>query len=265
MLETKSITRIVRVMGYGMSCPIHIVADDNKDYILKTKIAKLDDDDNLQISAKELFTEIFSYLYLRVLGVSYIPKFCLLEVVDETLNLAQKFANGDDRDKQALQNLTHSKGLNLGVAYIENANKLNLTNFAQDFIKNTINYDARLMNTDRDSSNPNILQDLSGKKWLIDFGIAFDTLALFDNLISQSSLFNNPNEIYFDKCCFSTYIFNENVRRSTAFVQKALPLEIINDITNYVCAIVPLLDNDAKQCLSQIIAQRQSSKRIFCA
>ena len=265
MLQKKSIVRIVRVMGYGMSCPIHIIADDNKDYILKTKIVSLDDDNNLQISAKELFTEIFSYLYLRALDASYIPSVCILEVTDETLKLAQKFKNGDDRQKQALKNLENSKGLNLGVAYIENTGKVFSTNnLAQDFIKKAINYDARLMNTDRDSSNPNILEDLSGKKWLIDFGIAFDTLALFDNLISKTSLFN-ANEIYFDKCCFGTYIFNENTRRNTTFIQKTLPLTTISDITNYVCHITPLLDDDSKQHLAQIITQRQSSKRILCA
>ncbi len=267
MLETKSIIRIVRVMGYGMSCPIHIIADDGKDYILKTKIAQLDDDGNIQISAKELFTEVFSYLYLHTLGALHIPKVCLLEVTDETLQLAQKFANGDDRQKQALQNLKHSKGLNLGVAYIKNANKsFSLNDFAKDFIKQTINYDARLMNTDRDSGNPNILEDLSGKKWLIDFGMAFDTLALLDNLTDKTLLLKDePNESYFDKCCFGTYIFSETIRHNTAYIQKALPAETISNITSYVCNIIDLLDNNSKQCLAQIITKRQSSKRIFCA
>lgn len=267
MLETKSISRIVRVMGYGMSCPIHIIADDDKDYILKTKIVRLDDDGNPQISAKELFTEIFSYIYLRELDALHIPRVCLLEVTDETLRLAQKFANGDDRQRQALQNLTYSKGLNLGVAYIEDTNKSYSPNdFAKDFIKQTINYDARLMNTDRDLGNPNILEDLSGKKWLIDFGMAFDTLSLLDNLIDKTRLFNDePNETYFDKCCFGTYIFDESTRRDTAHIQKALSSHAINDITNYVCDIIDLLDDNSKQCLAQIITKRQSSKRIFCA
>lgn len=269
MLETKSISRIVRVMGYGMSCPIHIIADDGKDYILKTKIAQLDDDDNIQISAKELFTEIFSYLYLHTLGALHIPSVCLLEVADETLRLAQKFANGDDRQKQALQNLKHSKGLNLGVAYIKNANKsspFSLNDFAKDFIKQTINYDARLMNTDRDFGNPNILEDLSGKKWLIDFGMAFDTLALLDNLTDKTLLVKDePNENYFNKCCFGTYIFSEAIRRNTARIKKALPAETISNITHYVCNIIDLLDDNSKQCLAQIITKRQSSKRIFCA
>lgn len=267
MLETKSISRIVRVMGYGMSCPIHIIADDGKDYILKTKIAQLDDDDNIQISAKELFTEIFSYIYLYTLGTLHIPRVCLLKVTDETLQLAQKFANGDDRQKQALQNLKHSKGLNLGVAYIENANKsFSVNDFAKDFIRQTINYDARLMNTDRDSGNPNILEDLSGKKWLIDFGMAFDTLALLDNLTDKTLLLKDEsNESYFDKCCFGTYMFSETIRHNTAHIQKALPAETISNITSYVCNIIDLLDNNSKQCLAQIITKRQSSKRIFCA
>lgn len=265
MLETKSITRIVEVMGYGMSCPIHIIADDGKDYILKTKITQLDDDNNLQISAKELFTEIFSYLYLKELGASYIPNVCLLEITDDTLILAQKFTNGNDRQRQALQNLKYSKGLNLGVAYIKSASKIfSINSFAQEFIKKTINYDARLMNTDRDFDNPNILEDLSGKKWLIDFGMAFDTLVLFDNFKSQTTMFA-PNEIYFDKCCFGEYIFNEITRQHTAFIQKKISLQNLKSIVNYISGIIDLLSDDDKEFLTQIITKRQSSKRIFCA
>lgn len=111
-------------MGYGMTCPLHIVADDGKDYILKTRIKTFDSNDEPFTSSKELFAEIFSYLYLNALNASYIPKFCLLEVNDETLSLAQKFANSqDEREKQAYENLKVSKGLNLGVEFIPNASK----------------------------------------------------------------------------------------------------------------------------------------------
>lgn len=264
MLEIKTIIRIVRVMGYGMSNPIHIIADDNKDYILKTKIIHIDDDNNLQISSKELFVEIFSYLYLKALNALYIPNACLLELTEQTLCLAQKFANGSQREKQALQNLENSKGLNLGVEYIENANKpFSLNEFSAEFTKQMINYDARLMNTDRDLENPNILEDLRGKKWLIDFGLAFDSLALFDNLISKTRFFE-ANEIYFDKCCFTHYIFNEITRKSVAVSQKRLSTETIQAIISYLCEKINLLDDSNKEYLAQIIANRQASKRIFC-
>lgn len=111
-------------MGYGMTCPLHIVADDGKDYILKTRIKTFDSNDKPFTSSKDLFAEIFSYLYLNTLNASYIPKFCLLEVNEETLSLAQKFANSqDEREKQAYENLKVSKGLNLGVEFILNASK----------------------------------------------------------------------------------------------------------------------------------------------
>ena len=267
MLKTKSIARIVRVMGYGMSCPIHIIADDDKDYILKTKIVTLDGNENVQISAKELFAEIFSYIYLKTLNASYIPNACLLDVTDETLQLVQKFANGSEREKQALQNLTHSEGLNLGVEYIKDANKIfSINDFSQDFIKKTINYDARLMNTDRDVENPNILQDLSDKKWLIDFGLAFDTLILFDNFNSTTGLFSETaNETYFDKCCFVTYIFDENIRKNTTLLKDTISSGTIKNIVDYVCGVINLLDNSQKIHLAQIIERRQNSKRILCA
>lgn len=59
MVERRLINKIQRVMGYGMTCPLHIVADDGKDYILKTRIKTFDSNDEPFTSSKELFAEIF--------------------------------------------------------------------------------------------------------------------------------------------------------------------------------------------------------------
>ncbi len=66
-MEIKRINRICKVMGYGETHPLHIIADDNKDYILKTKIKTFDADDDYIASSKELFAEILSYIYLNFL------------------------------------------------------------------------------------------------------------------------------------------------------------------------------------------------------
>ncbi|WP_147289242.1 MULTISPECIES: HipA family kinase [Helicobacter] len=267
-MERKLINRIQRVMGYGMTCPLHIVANDGKDYILKTRIKTFDSNDKPFTSSKELFAEIFSYLYLNALNASYIPKFCLLEVNDETLSLAQKFANSqDEREKQAYENLKVSKGLNLGVEFILNASKpFTQINFTQEFKRLTINYDARLMNTDRSAENPNILKDSNEKHWLIDFGLALDSLYLFEELVSKTGLFG-ANEIYFDKCCFRDYLFNEIERKNIKHWRSKIDKVKLDNIIQNICKITHLFEaqSQEQEYLAQIIAKREQSKRIFNA
>lgn len=268
MVERKLINRIQRVMGYGMTCPLHIIADDGKDYILKTRIKTFDSNDKPFTSSKELFAEIFSYLYLNALNASYIPKFCLLEVNDETLSLAQKFANSqDEREKQAYENLKVSKGLNLGVEFILNASKpFTQINFTQEFKRLTINYDARLMNTDRSTENPNILKDSNEKHWLIDFGLALDSLYLFEELVSKTGLFG-ANEIYFDKCCFRDYLFNEIERKNIKHWRSKIDKVKLDNIIQNICKITHLFEaqSQEQEYLAQIITKREQSKRIFNA
>lgn len=268
MVEVKLINKIHRVMGYGMTCPLHIIANDRKDYILKTRIKTFDSNDKPFASSKELFAELFSYFYLQALDASYIPNFCLLEVNDETLNLARKFANSqDEREVQAYENLKVSKGLNLGVEFIPNASKsLSQINFPQKFKHLAIHYDARLMNTDRNKENPNILKDYNEKYWLIDFGLALDSLYLFDNLETKTAMFA-PNEIYFDKCCFEDYLFNEVERRNVKHLYSRVERDKLNSIIQNVCEITHLLEAQLEDqwYLAQIITQREQSKRIFNA
>ncbi len=251
-----------------MTCPLHIVANDGKDYILKTRIKTFDSNDKPFTSSKELFAEIFSYLYLNALNASYIPKFCLLEVNDETLSLAQKFANSqDEREKQAYENLKVSKGLNLGVEFILNASKpFTQINFTQEFKRLTINYDARLMNTDRSAENPNILKDSNEKHWLIDFGLALDSLYLFEELVSKTGLFG-ANEIYFDKCCFRDYLFNEIERKNIKHWRSKIDKVKLDNIIQNICKITHLFEaqSQEQEYLAQIIAKREQSKRIFNA
>lgn len=268
MAEVKLINKIHRVMGYGMTCPLHVIADDGKDYILKTRIKTFDSNDKSFASSKELFAELFSYFYLQALNASYIPNFCLLEVNDETLKLASKFANSQDERKiQAYENLKISKGLNLGVEFIPNASKpLSQINFPQDFKHLAINYDARLMNTDRNEENPNILKDTNGRYWLIDFGLALDSLYLLDDLETKTAMFS-PNEIYFDKCCFQNYFFSEIERKNVKHLRSRVDKDELSNIIQKVCEITHLLETQSWEqgYLAQIVAQREQSKRIFNA
>ncbi|MCX2683391.1 hypothetical protein OQH60_05925 [Campylobacter sp. MIT 21-1685] len=267
-MEAKLINKIQRVMGYGMTCPLHIVADDGKDYILKTRIKIFDTNDKPFTSSKELFAEIFSYFYLQALNVSCIPNFCLLEVNDETLKLAQKYENSsNERERQVYENLKVSKGLNLGVEFIPNASKsLSQINFTQEFKRLAIHYDARLMNTDRDKENPNILEDSNKKYWLIGFGLALDSLYLFEDLKSKTQMFC-ANEIYFDKCCFHHYLFNEVERKNIKHLRSKVDKLQLDNIIQSVCKITHLLETQSEEqgYLAQIITKREQSKRIFNA
>ncbi|MCI6313118.1 MAG: hypothetical protein MR591_04950 [Helicobacter sp.] len=259
-IETRDIDRIIKVMDYGVTYPILIVANNDKQYILKTRQVL----DGTSVCAKNLFIEIFSYLYLDLLRVVNIPKICLLNITDETLLMVNKFQNGSEREQQAYHNIHNSKGLNLGIEFIPNTSKFKNKN-DKAFIKNTINYDARLMNTDRDEKNPNILVDCKNKKWLIDFGLAFDCMELLDNLHSPNKLkLNMPNELYYSKCCFSDYIFDD-YRKTTAILNKKVQKQEIQNIMSLIPSEWYPIDTEELGMLCEIISQRQSHKEILYA
>lgn len=256
-METKRISRICRVMGYGMTYPLHVIADDNKDYILKTKVKTFVSDDDYIASHKELFAEILSYIYLNFLHFAHIPHFCLLNVDDETLKLAEKFkTNGIEREQRAYANLAVSKGLNLGVELKQNVAKADLDKISQTLKQAIINYDARLMNTDRSKENPNILQDYNGNFWVIDFGLALNMGFIFDDL-QLDEVFN---KCYFDE----SYLFNDIERKNIECLQEKAGYEELEKMIQKACDCLKETINE-QHCLAQIIAKREQSERIFCA
>lgn len=258
-MEIKRISRICRVMGYGETHPLHIITDDNQDYILKTKIKTFDSGDIPISSSKGLFAEFLSYIYLSFLHFAHIPHFCLLNVDDETLKLVEKFkTSGNEREQRAHANLSVSRGLNLGVAYIPNTVKADISKMPQKLKWAVINYDARLMNTDRNDKNPNILQDYNGNFWVIDFDLALDAGFVFDDLRSR--------DILFDKCYFRNYLFDDTERINIERLQEKVGYKELGDMIREACKITDYLKEiDKQHCLVQIISKREQSVRIFCA
>lgn len=265
-IKRMKIDRIVKVMEYGATCPLHVIAEDKKDYVLKTKQALHGKNDEIEINMKDLFTEIFSYMYLHELKVDIIPEICFLEIDKDTLKMINKFENSSNaRERQAYLNISNSLGLNLGVEFIQETEKVKEC-YGKKFINKTINYDARLMNSDRSKNNPNIIGDIQGNKWLIDFGLGFDVNNLFDELFSKGALFDNvANEEYFSKCCFDNYLFDD-YRQNASIIKNKLTLDDIRKILKDIPKELNLLKNNyEKEALAQIIFQRQSNKGILYA
>ncbi|ECR2257409.1 hypothetical protein F0M88_09305, partial [Campylobacter jejuni] len=118
-LNIFEISNIIRVTDYGASCPLEVSIKDNSKFILKTKY------NSVCRTGKSLFAELFSYLYLQELNFKDIPSIALLNIDDDFIKLADnKLKNGTQRDREALENIKNSKGLNLGISYIFNASKI---------------------------------------------------------------------------------------------------------------------------------------------
>lgn len=144
-LNTFEISNIIRVTDYGASCPLEVSIKDNSKFILKTKY------NSVCGTEKSLFAELFSYLYLQQIGFENISSIALLKIDDNTIKLADnKLKNGTQRDKEALENIKNSKGLNLGISYIFNASKIYPSELTNKFKNYTYLYDGILMNSDRE-------------------------------------------------------------------------------------------------------------------
>ncbi len=253
-LNTFEISNIIRVTDYGASCPLEVSIKDNSKFILKTKY------NSVCGTGKSLFAELFSYLYLQQIGFKNIPSIALLEIDDNTISLAdKKLKNGTQRDKEALENIKKSKGLNLGISYIEKANKAFSTDLTNDFKNTTCLYDGILMNSDREFKNPNILINDSKKIFLIDFGLAFDVLKAL-NIILDNEI--NANQ-YFDKNTFDKdYLLLDYLKHITINKKKLEYKEILG-IINIIPQEWLSLTSAQKQALSNMIYKRQGQKAVY--
>ena len=162
------INEIKDVTEYGNSCPIIIKAEDNHTYVLKTKL------DGTLVDKVDygIFMETLTYKLLKKFGFQNLPEIEYLIIDDDFISDSEyRFGNSkNEREQIALANIKASKGINLGIKWINNSEKYIENNLSQKLKKETINYDAYIMNSDRNKSNPNILfcRD-DNKKYLIVF------------------------------------------------------------------------------------------------
>ncbi|HID0740788.1 MULTISPECIES: HipA family kinase [Campylobacter] len=253
-LNIFEISNIIRVTDYGASCPLEVSIKDNSKFILKTKY------NSVCGTGKSLFAELFSYLYLQELNFKDIPGIALLNIDDDFIKLADnKLKNGTQRDKEALENIKNSKGLNLGISYIFNASKIYPKELTNKFKNYTCLYDGILMNSDREFKNPNILINDLKKIFLIDFGLAFDILKAL-NIILDDEI--NSNQ-YFDKNTFDkNYLLLDHLKH-IKINKKKLNCQEILDIINAIPLEWLSLTSAQKQALSNMIYKRQGQKAVY--
>lgn len=253
-LNSFEISNIIRTTDYGASYPLEISIKDNSKFILKTKY------NSICGNGKSLFVELFSYLYLRKIGFKNIPNVALLKIDDNTIKLAEiKLQNGTSRDREALNNIKQSKGLNLGVSYIHNASKVFPIDLTNNFKNNTCLYDGILMNSDREFKNPNILINKNKELFLIDFGLAFDILKALDIILYDEI---NSNQ-YFDKNTFDkNYLLLDHLKH-IKINKKKLEYKEILDIINAIPLEWLSLTSAQKQALGNMIYKRQGQKAIY--
>ncbi|ECL2859676.1 hypothetical protein FYZ18_02410 [Campylobacter jejuni] len=253
-LNTFEISNIIRVTDYGASCPLEVSIKDNSKFILKTKY------NSVCGTEKSLFAELFSYLYLQQIGFKNISSIALLKIDDNTIKLADnKLKNGTQRDKEALENIKNSKGLNLGISYIFNASKIYPSELTNKFKNYTCLYDGILMNSDREFKNPNILIDDYKKIFLIDFGLAFDILKALELILNNEI---NSNQ-YFNKNIFDKNYLLFGYLENITINKKKLNCQEILDIINAIPSEWLSLSSAEKQALSNMIYKRQGRKAIY--
>lgn len=252
------INEIKEVTSYGNSCPIIVKAEDNNTYVLKTRA-----DGTLADKVDYgIFMETLAYKLLNKFGFKNIPQIEYLIIDDDFIKDAEyKFAKStNDREQVALANIQASKGLNLGVKWIENSEKYMDDDLSKDFKKETVNYDGYIMNSDRNKSNPNILYCKDDrKKYLIDFGGAFETLDAFYVLESDTFLFKIPE--YYNKFCFDAdYLLIDEVESVTTIKNRITVHEMNKLIDELPSDWEP---HKLKDEIAYIISQRVGNKEIF--
>ena len=252
------INEIKDVTSYGNSCPIIIKAEDNNTYVLKTRR----DGTLLNRDDYGIFMEVLSYKLLQKFGFKQIAQIVYLIIDDDFIEDAKyKFENSKlEREQVALENIKNSKGLNLGVKWINNSEKYMGEVLSKDFKKETINYDGYIMNSDKEKGNPNILYCRDDRKnYLIDFGGAFEMLTASDNIEGDNALFEIPK--YYDKFCFDKrYLLLEDIPNTATIknkIHKSEILQLISEIPN------DWQLHKIRNEIADILSQRIGNKEIF--
>jgi len=163
MAETVAVIR--RVLSSGSSFPSLVESTTGRRYVMKLSGAG---PGKRALAAEYMGLKIARHLVLRAPDA-------------EVLDLPRDFPwqAGTDEFYEATQ---RSTGANLGVAFIPDAHDLkapDLAGLPEPFVDRLAAIDALLQNIDRTLANPNIMRDVAGAHWAIDFGacLLFDRLA----------------------------------------------------------------------------------------
>lgn len=154
MIETVAV--IHRVLASGSSFPSVAESTTGRRYVLKLSGAGP--------GKRALATEFVALRLAKHLGLA-VPDARVLDLPRDF-----PWQTGTDEFYEAVQ---RSAGANLGVAFIPDADDLkahDLAGLPEPFVDRLAAVDALLQNVDRTAANPNIMRDVTGAHWAIDFG-----------------------------------------------------------------------------------------------
>jgi len=267
-LRTLYINEYIDVTGYGASCPVIVKADDDSTYVLKTRYQSnlnLDEDEHARrLFDCSIYIETLSYLLLQAFGFEHIAEIVYLNIDDDAIEDAEHRFNDldNEREQMALENIRNSKGLNLGIKWIEDSEGSfsEVISIPKNFCEATINYDAYFLNPDRDKSNPNILFSKSMNKYfLIDFGNAFDHLFVMDDLYAPDAMLRMSS--WYDKYIFDMhYLLFDEIEDVTKYRKKFSKNEILEIVDTLPEEWEP---NRIKEEIATVLSERIGNRRIF--
>lgn len=180
-------TVIIESMNNGITNPIHIRANDDREYILKTRynqyFRKLDHSIGVEFIC-------YKIAYALKIGIPQ-PNLAIININDEFIEEAKRLNSHGVIDDMSFDNISKSKGNNLGIEYLDNCD--NAQNIQNDvFIRNLIQLDNLVLNSDRSEWNSNILVDNENKRkyYAIDFGQGLHNTKLIEDVCNGDYVYN---------------------------------------------------------------------------
>ncbi|MFY9085389.1 HipA family kinase [Aliarcobacter cryaerophilus] len=264
-LKLLRIKSIIKSAGFGGSKPIIVTADNDKTYVLKTR------EDGTNPKDLGIFNELLGYQLHDFLGFNISPQdICYFYIDDDFLEMANNAFQERIIEQESYLYIKDSKGVNLGIEYIENAMEIiDYESLSNVFKKSTMQLDNYIMNYDRvKDHNPNILQDKYDKRkfYAIDYGNALADGILYQRIqeteldIFEAGKYSSCNALLSSK----RYMF----RDEKSLMRHKQIKDDLATITDFLNAIIDEMPRNweilvYRVQLVDVIALRLLEKKIF--
>ncbi|MBV7334295.1 aminotransferase class I and II [Chloroflexi bacterium TSY] len=212
MLTTLTATRYITPLREGGSLPAVVEASDQQLYVMKFVGAGQ--------GAKALIAELIAGEIARACGL-LVPELIFIEL-DPLLGRSEP--NIEIRDL-----IQASVGLNLGLAYLENALNFNPLHNPPDpeLASDIVWFDAFVTNVDRTARNVNMMIH-QHKLWLIDHGAALYFHHSWDGYLERS---RTPFAMIREHVLLP---FADQIPESDAKLRPLLTTEVINEVVGLI-------------------------------
>ena len=218
------ITDILASLPYGNSKPIKIIANNGKRYILKFRKDYLNGKDRSNTN------EYIAYQLIEYFEFTIAPqKLEFIEIDD----LAIEMAKSSNISKESLNYFIESKGVNLGIEFLDNCEKATREDIHNHrFMKEVKTIDMIMMNPDRDIDNTNILKDITKTNtyYAIDWGLSLDATELYSDVKKRD--INNRFMYYQNKLVVDRPEYLFRTTKGFSFVDNKDIEDIIREIIN---------------------------------